>query len=113
MINDPSILDIDHVVPLKWTWQHGAEKWERKTRILFANDPINLIAVEASLNREKGAKGPDEWLPPKNECQYLSRFYRVISKYNLSLSPDEKSFSKHMLMSCGSAIKSKEIPPYL
>ena len=85
VITDAKQLDIDHVVPLKWAWEHGADKWPKKRRIEFANDPINLIAVEASLNRAKGAKGPDEWLPPKNQCQYTLRFKRIIKKYDLQV----------------------------
>lgn len=83
VITDAKQLDIDHVVPLKWAWEHGANQWPDHKRVQFANDPVNLIAVEASLNRAKGAKGPDEWLPPKNECQYVLRFKRILTKYAL------------------------------
>jgi hypothetical protein len=30
----------------------------RTKREQFANDPVNLFAVEARVNRQKGAKGP-------------------------------------------------------
>ncbi|SHG34634.1 Protein of unknown function [Marinomonas polaris DSM 16579] len=83
VIFDASKLDIDHIVPLKWAWDHGADKWGKEKRERFANDPINLVAVEASLNRQKGAKGLDEWLPPKNEIQYKSRFNRILKLYGL------------------------------
>jgi len=80
---DASKVDIDHVVPLKWAWEHGAQSWSKAKREQFANDPINLVAVEASLNRQKGAKGLEEWLPPKNQEQYKARFQRVVLKYDL------------------------------
>ena len=83
VIHDATIIDIDHVVPLKWAWDHGANAWTKERRVEFANDPVNLLAVEASLNRQKGAKGPDEWQPPSNQCQYLNRFRRVAIKYDL------------------------------
>lgn len=83
VIHDATAIDIDHVVPLKWAWDHGANNWTKERRVEFANDPANLLAVEASLNRQKGAKGPDEWQPPTNQCQYLSRFRRIAVKYNL------------------------------
>jgi len=54
-------------------------------REAFANDPVNLWVVEASLNRQKGAKGLDQWLPPAGKCQYASRFLRLSRIYNLAI----------------------------
>lgn len=90
VIHDPSAIDIDHVVPLKWAWDHGAANWSRAQRERFANDPANLLSVEASLNRQKAAKGPDQWLPPANQCQYVLRFTRVMKTYKLKLSAAEE-----------------------
>jgi hypothetical protein len=90
-IYSASSIDIDHVVPLSWAWKHGAYKWPKNKRVQFANDPANLLSVEAKLNRQKGDKGMDKWLPPKNKCQYISRFLRVYKKYNLSLTSSESS----------------------
>lgn len=95
-------IDIDHLVPLSWAWEHGAYSWPKSKRVQFANDPINLLNVEASLNRQKGAKGVLEWLPPKNKCQYISRFSRVSKKYELKVPETEakrhsKLISKHCL----------------
>ena len=88
-----SDLDVDHMVPLYWAWQHGADSWTDKQRKTFANDESNLFAVQASVNREKGAKGPLEWLPPDSSyhCQYVTRFKRIVLKYKLSLSNQEQS----------------------
>lgn len=88
-IYSASEIDIDHVVPLSWAWKHGANSWSKSKRVKFANDPANLISVEASLNRQKGDKGINEWLPPKNKCQYISRFLRVQKSYGLKLSNSE------------------------
>lgn len=90
VIHDPSKIDIDHVVPLKWAWEHGADSWSNTKRDKFANDPANLLSVEAVLNRQKGFKGPDEWLPPANHCQYMVRFLRVMRAYRLKLSQAEQ-----------------------
>ncbi|WP_220465309.1 MULTISPECIES: HNH endonuclease family protein [unclassified Colwellia] len=90
-IYNASDIDIDHVIPLKWAWIHGADKWSKDKRVKFANDPANLLSVEVSLNRQKGAKGLDEWLPPSNKCQYISRFLRVFKTYNLQLNRLESS----------------------
>ena len=50
-------LDLDHIVPLKFAHGHGANKWSRTRKVLFANDTDHLILAQASLNRQKGAKG--------------------------------------------------------
>ena len=85
-------LDIDHIVPLKWAWEHGANRWIAEKREKFANDPVNLIAVDKSANRSKGAQGPLEWLPPNNayHCQYVTRFVRIKQQYGLTLSGKEQ-----------------------
>lgn len=83
VIHYASKMDVDHVVPLKWAWERGAQRWHQQKRERFANDPVNLLSVELSLNRQKGAQGPDAWIPPSGRCQYVSRFIRVIKIYGL------------------------------
>jgi hypothetical protein len=85
-----SKIDIDHVVPLKWAWERGASVWSKTKRVSFANDPLNLLAVEARLNRQKGAKGPQNWLPPTNKCQYINLFSKITDEYKLVYAFDEK-----------------------
>ena len=84
-------LDIDHLVPLGYSWNRGAHSWTSQKRVQFANDPVNLFAVEKSVNRQKSAYGPAEWLPPniKFRCQYILRFQRVIKVYGLRQSANE------------------------
>jgi len=86
---DPNQLDIDHIVPLKWAYEAGAAKWPVEKKRLFANDPQNLLAVSARLNRRKGANAPPDWMPPNRDyrCEYVVRFYKVARVYEL-LSPD-------------------------
>lgn len=96
---NPSELDIDHVVPLKWAWTHGASEWHTQLRETFANDPINLFPVEANLNSQKGASGL-EWLPPENQCSYIARFMRIVKKYGLNFSSSESVYSQSLLKEC-------------
>ena len=86
-------VDVDHLAPLKWAWDHGASEWPRQKREEFANDAVNLVVVHDAVNREKRAMGPDEWLPPVAEfrCEYLTRFRGVVAKYDLTLDDDETS----------------------
>ncbi len=96
LIFKSSKLDIDHVVPLKWAWEHGAVTWPKAKRVKFANDPLNLLAVEARLNRQKGAKGPLDWLPPENQCQYLKLFATIKDAYDLTYSRNEATVARQI-----------------
>ena len=84
---DAGGLDVDHVVPLAYARARGADGWDEDAREAFANDPANLLPVEARLNRSKGSRGPLGWLPPDEgfRCQYLLRFVRVTRTYELRL----------------------------
>jgi hypothetical protein len=95
-------LDLDHIVPLKFAHGHGADNWSRERKAMFANDVDNLILAKASLNRQKGAKGLDEWLPPNQSyrCEYISRFNSVMAQYELSYIPSEKRIINRMVRAC-------------
>ena len=74
---------VDHIVPLQWAWEHGANKWTSEQRENFANDPRNIVVVEAALLLQKGEQGIDTWLPPKNQEKYKQRFNQLRSIYDL------------------------------
>ncbi|WP_022957264.1 HNH endonuclease [Spongiibacter tropicus] len=96
-----SDLDIDHIVPLAWAHGHGASGWTRAKKRAFANDMDNLLAVDAGANREKGAKGPDDWMPPAAgfRCEYTRRFKSLAINYGLRIYPTEaKAISKIMAL---------------
>lgn len=92
-------LDIDHIVPRKWAWEHGASRWRQKKRYAFGNDPLNLVGVDNSTNRSKGDKPPSQWLPPNNvfQCEYVYRFNAVVKMYKLTYDAKEKAFVTDML----------------
>lgn len=96
---EASDLDIDHQVPLKWAWDHGAYSWDAETRYRFANDPVNLLPVERDLNQSKGASGL-EWLPPENQCGYIARFIRIVKLYGLSFLPNEAKSAENLWKEC-------------
>lgn len=97
-----STVDIDHVVALSDAWQTGAASWSEDTRREFANDPLNLLAVEASLNRQKGAGDAATWLPPKKDyrCEYVVRQIAVKAKYGLWVKPAEADAMERVLGGC-------------
>lgn len=100
VIQNADDIDIDHVVPLAWAWEHGAWAWSERKREQFANDPVNLFPVEASLNRSKGAQGPDQWLPPAGQCGYVARFVRITKKYNITPVAQETRWMQSFLDNC-------------
>lgn len=71
----------------------GASYWQVEKKQRFMNDPANLLVVEGSVNRTKGAAGPLEWLPPALDfhCEYLLRFARVMTRYDLVHTPEEST----------------------
>ncbi|WP_425557053.1 HNH endonuclease family protein [Ferrimonas gelatinilytica] len=92
VITDARLVDIDHVVPLRWAWQRGAANWSSARKKEFSNDTRNLLAVSSKLNRSKGSASPLEWLPPSQvyHCQYILRFLRIVHIYDLKPSEYEK-----------------------
>ena len=97
-----SLVDIDHVVALSNAWQTGAFQFTSEIRLQFANDPLNLLAVSASLNRQKGDGDAATWLPPTKSyrCQYVARQIAVKKKYGLWLTKPEKVAMSTLLAKC-------------
>ncbi|WPB92731.1 HNH endonuclease family protein [Streptomyces malaysiensis] len=97
-----SKVDIDHVVALSDAWQKGAMKWDRDKRLAFANDPLNLIAVDASANRRKGDGDAATWLPPNTayRCDYVARQVAVKKVYGLWVTGAEKAAMRRVLGGC-------------
>jgi hypothetical protein len=97
-----SNIDIDHVVSLSNAWQTGAAYFSKEVRSNLANDPLNLIAVDAKLNRQKGDGDAATWLPPLKSyrCEYVSRQVAVKSKYSLWVTAPEKSAMLKILQKC-------------
>ena len=88
-----SELDIDHLVPLAHAQRHGGADWPRARKRQFANDPLNLLAVEAAANRAKGDQGPDQWRPAQRSFwpEYARRWRAVKGKYGLWISTPEEA----------------------
>lgn len=76
---------IDHVVPLADAWAKGAQSWDDDTRRDFANDPRNLQATAADLNRQKRAGDAATWQPPNKDhrCAYARQQIEVKAAYGL------------------------------
>jgi hypothetical protein len=102
--NDTSeLVQIDHVVPLSWAWQHGAASWTADQRLLFANDPENLLAVDGATNASKSDSGPADWLPPDEtyRCAYAERFTAVLTAYGLGIDEPDRTALVAVAGRCG------------
>ncbi|CAM5453312.1 HNH endonuclease family protein [Streptomyces aurantiogriseus] len=97
-----SKVDIDHVVALSDAWQKGAKYWDAGKRIALANDPLNLLAVDASTNRSKGDGDTATWLPPNKayRCPYVAAQVAVKKKYGLWVTAAEKTAMEKVLAGC-------------
>ncbi|MER7914361.1 MULTISPECIES: HNH endonuclease family protein [unclassified Streptomyces] len=97
-----SKVDIDHVVALSDAWQKGAQQWNAETRRRFANDPLNLLAVDAATNRRKSDGDAATWLPPNSayRCTYVARQVAVKKKYGVWVTEGERDAMKRVLREC-------------
>ena len=98
-------LDIDHMVPLANAHQSGGWDWPSERKQLYANYLAvhgHLIAVTASANRSKGAKGPDEWQPADRSywCQYATDWALIKNEWDLTVTRDEAAALGEMLDTC-------------
>ncbi|WP_338672323.1 HNH endonuclease family protein [Streptomyces sp. SCSIO 30461] len=86
-------VQIDHVVPLSYSWQMGSSRWPESKRERFANDALNLIPVQGRANSAKGDSGPASWLPPNKQirCAYAVRFAQVAVKYEMPVTGSDRA----------------------
>jgi len=96
------VIDIDHVVALSNAWQTGAAYLDKNKRSQIANDPLNLLAVDSKLNRQKGDGDAATWLPPNKtfRCEYVARQVAVKAKYGLWVTQPEKVAIDKILSTC-------------
>jgi hypothetical protein len=108
-----SSVDIDHVVALSNSWQTGSFAWDEARRTAFANDPLNLLAVDYSANRQKGDGDAATWLPDNRgyRCAYVARQVAVKAGYGLWVTQAEHDAIARVLESCpGEPVPSSSAP---
>lgn len=95
-------VQIDHVVALSDAWQKGAQELTPDVRYEFANDLLNLLAVDGSINQQKGDGDAATWLPPNRDyrCRYIARQIAVKAKYRLWVTQAEKDAMYRVLSVC-------------
>jgi uncharacterized protein DUF1524 len=104
VLDSPTKVDIDHMVPLANAWRSGASAWTTDKRSDFANDldDPQLVAVSAGSNRSKGDQDPSTWKPPAKAswCDYAQDWIVVKAHWKLSVTTAEKSALTDMLETC-------------
>lgn len=97
-----ALVDVDHVVALGNSWSSGSWRWKIAKRAAFANDALNLLAVDAGANRAKADGDAATWLPPSKSfrCSYVARQVAVKKKYALNVTPAEKQAMLRVLNTC-------------
>lgn len=103
-IKTSTAVQIDHLVPLGWAWNHGASGWTETKREELATDFTNLQAVDGPQNESKSDQGPGTWVPPAADygCMYVTRFAFVTQEYGLSIDSADRTGIDRVLDTCTS-----------
>ena len=113
-MENPSDLDIDHMVPLYNAHKSGAWRWTPERKREYANYleyPGHLIAATASANRQKGAKGPEEWRPPDESywCRYALDWASIKAQWGLTATEPEAAALLEMAATCDGAASAQPL----
>lgn len=102
VLEKPSQVDIDHIVPLKAAAEAGGYAWDRDKKQQYANDFDVLIISSSKENRTKGAKTPSEWMPPRKDahCEYAKAYTFILDKYDLNITKADKDVLETALIAC-------------
>jgi len=95
-------VQIDHMVPLSWAFQHGASSWTEQRREQLATDMSNLTAVDGPTNAAKSDQGLGSWLPSSSsyDCTYVTRFTYVVHRYELTIDTADRDAIARVLDTC-------------
>ena len=95
-------VQIDHVVALSDAWQKGAASWDSARRRAFANDRLNLLAVDGPTNERKSDGDAATWLPPDRSyrCRFVARLVAVKAKWKLWVTAAERDAMARVLARC-------------
>ena len=95
-------IDLDHIIPRLYAQTHGGDRWPPGQKLQFANDPMNLMLVEKREIRRKNDRGPDRYLPPREDyhCQYARAWEAIAEKYDLQLETRDSNAIARILRDC-------------
>jgi hypothetical protein len=96
----PTLVQIDHVYPLRRAWNRAAHAWPKDRWVVFANWQPNLIPT--ALNERKGDAMPGEWTPPdrNGQCTYSIVMKHTAQEWNLPFTPSEEQALNNLSNMC-------------
>ncbi len=95
-------IDIDHVIPLRYAHNQGGDAWPPEKKLMFANDPANIVLTERSEIRRKNDRGPSRYLPREEyQCSYVRQWQALAEKYDLRLANADRNRITVILRDCG------------
>lgn len=94
-------VEIDHVVSLADAWDAGAYAWDGDQREEYANDFMNLEALDSETNQDKDDETAAGWLPDDDDdqCALVVRQITIKHRYELSVTPAEQQAMQQVLTS--------------
>ncbi|MDX1491251.1 MAG: HNH endonuclease [Pseudohongiellaceae bacterium] len=94
-------LALDHIIPLEYAHNNGGDYWSPNKKLAFANDPLNVIAIDRKEIRKKRNRGPSRYLPRKEyQCSYARQWRIVAEKYELQLANRDRNKINKLLDEC-------------
>lgn len=94
-------IDIDHVIPLRYAHNQGGDAWPAEKKLMFANDPVNIMLTERSEIRRKNERGPSRYLPREEyQCDYVRQWQAIAEKYDLRLANADRNRITVLLRDC-------------
>ena len=91
---------IDHIVARRNAHKSGLCNESVKVRREFASDLLNITLAPRDLNSRKGSDTADGWKPNNNECWFVYTIVQVKDKYDLTVTPAERSALNRIWNSC-------------
>ncbi|WP_327388987.1 MULTISPECIES: HNH endonuclease family protein [unclassified Streptomyces] len=107
LVQGPSGIDIDHMVPLAEVHDSGGYGWTTERRRRYANDlgsDVTLVGVTARSNRQKSDQDPATWMPmPAVHCRYLGEWVATKHRWGLAVDPAEREALLRYAADCPNA----------
>jgi len=108
-VTDPKRLVLEPLIPPKWAWEHGANRWTTKQRQDFLHDYAYMAVLDPNMAKARGDKGYADWRPFDDTCKYIELFDEARRMYSLSLFAGEAKRVKELMERCKRGEEPKKV----